>query len=239
MIVWWKSASQWCVTIDTIEHAQVWDKLCDTSGETFEERIKNLIDAIFDNHVDIEEEPVFQITWGVATLEIVIPKEVETIIPEKTEEHKPSPQDLLRAEYIECKEANDPCMHKVWRTIHWIPEPVVKTLDVKWLITYYANQLWVSQSKAHRVAYCESKYNRCAKFWVRNQNCSVSERALMPVWNGTYSSASWVYQFVNSTRDHYSTVYWRHGESKYNADANIFVALSMFRDGLSSHRVCK
>lgn len=139
-------------------------------------------------------------------------------------------QLTARKKYNDCKEWKETCKAFVPKKTHSSAPS-----DIRWMVTYYANKIWVSQAKAHRVAECESNYKRCAKYPLhKSQDCSAYHRQIR---NG--SSASWVYQFTNATRDDFAGVYWYRWASKYNAEANIVVALSMIRDWYEKRRVCQ
>lgn len=137
-----------------------------------------------------------------------------------------------RGDYNECKIWKHGCDKK----------PVVNkktnSKSIKWLIDKYADKYWVSRSKAHRIAKCESWYNRCAKFPNQNADCSQYERAINCVWSRC-SSATGVYQFTRDTKTEYFPKAWRKWYSAYHAEANIATAMYMLWRWMESRRACK
>ena len=136
-------------------------------------------------------------------------------------------------DFNECKAWRHHCDKKP------APKPVAtSSTSIEWLINIYADKYWVSRVRAKRIAYCESKYNRCAKYPYINAQCTQSERAVNCTWR-VCSTAAWIFQFTNATRDEYRRQFNRAGASKYNAEANIEVAMWMMWRWMYSRRVCK
>ena len=110
---------------------------------------------------------------------------------------------------------------------------------IQYRCDFHSIEQWTC-SVALRIANAESWYNPCAKFWTE-WNCSVDERKLFLAWYDAnwkpiYSSAAWIFQFVNRTRDGSSKAYWFEWASKYNWDANIQVALLKMKNEWFSAR---
>ena len=164
--------------------------------------------------------PCMHETYVAARANDLIIDEITQVLQWYTEE-----QRTARFDYNECKEARAGCDKK--------PDP--KPANVHGLIDYYADKYWLSRARVHRIAACESNYNPCAKYPITmSQNCTTSSRVQRWV-----STASWVYQFINSTWDHYSYLHGRWWYDKYHAEANIATAMAMFANGQRSHRQCK
>lgn len=155
----------------------------------------------------------------------------QRLLKEFYELAKSSNYDLDRKKYNECKE---------W--MHWCDTPDPKPQkwsDVISLIDYYIAEYWIqhSASTVHRIAKCESWYNPTAKFPRVNHDWSRYERSIQCA-NGICSSATWVFQFTNSTRTERSPRAWHAWASKYNAEANIETAILMMSRWMRERREC-
>lgn len=89
--------------------------------------------------------------------------------------------------------------------------------EVQQLIRFYSERYWYDTELALRIAWCESWYRYNAKNWT--------------------STAWWVFQFLVGTWKSSSAHYWRWGESRFNADANIDVAIQKLKNEWTSARV--
>ncbi len=109
------------------------------------------------------------------------------------------------------------------------PEPLVKDSKYwKERIQYWCEVHWIKKSTcdtAKRIAYAESRYNPYAKYWYWSNPKKVNERICVKLPKWSCSSAAWMFQFINWTRDSASKKYWFAWSSKYNWDVNIQVAL--------------
>jgi len=103
--------------------------------------------------------------------------------------------------------------HSGWKQEMEAQKPY-STFEVQELIRKYATQHWVNVDLALRMSWCESWY----RYWAKNK----------------VSSAWWAFQFINWTWIGSSNKYWRAWESRFNADANIDVAIQKIKNEWTS-----
>lgn len=103
--------------------------------------------------------------------------------------------------------------HESWKKEMEAQKPY-STFEVQELIRKYSAKHWVDENLVLRMSWCESWY----RYWAKNKQ----------------SSAWWAFQFINSTWNWSSNKYWRWWESRFNADANIDVAVQKIKNEWTS-----
>lgn len=221
MLIWVSSVARWINTQQTTSRDHITQNNTSTTAS---------------QEVLSEDKKVISIyeLWLIP----VVRKNKALVLPEKTEEYKPSPQDLLRAEFIRCRDWNYDCTQDAWYKANGITKPIVKKKtwnSVVNILNRYISKYWLSSQRVHRIISCESWYNPCAKYpHYMSQNCSVWSRSFRKGW-----SAAWVAQFTNETWDERSYKAWRWWYDKYHAEANIATATLMMSRGMRGRRDCK
>lgn len=140
---------------------------------------------------------------------IVIKKEVKEVVVEKPVVKK---QNVVKKTESTITKNNT----QSWQT-EADAQPDFSTYEVQELIRKYAWIYGVDVGLALRIAGCESGYRWKAKNKI--------------------SSAWWVFQFLSSTFNSSSKKYWRWWESRFNADANIDVAIQKLKNEWWSARL--
>lgn len=116
---------------------------------------------------------------------------------------------------------NPPLDHGI--VIEVQPEKVEETIPE--MIVRIAQEHWVNPNIALSIAKSESGYGQYAKYWYWQNHWMVNERICVPLPTWSCSSAAWIFQFINSTWDSSSKRYGYEWASKYDAEANISVAI--------------
>jgi len=130
------------------------------------------------------------------------------IIPSLTEARflKPLPQE------------NDKATTPLYATVAITPVSNVKpgTWDIHGLINYYSKLRWLDPALIHRIVKCESGYHAWAK--------------------SSSSSAMWLFQFINGTRNSSSKRYGRAGHERFEIEASIAVGTQKIKVEWTSAR---